>query len=137
MKVKIIYWSGTGNTEDMARLIEEGLKDKTDDVELIEVSNAEKSHVEEADLVFLGSPSMGSEVIEEQYMEPFVESISDIVKGKRIGLFGSYGWGTGEWMEDWVARMKSLGAEILGEGLIVNYSPEGEEELCREYGRSI
>ncbi len=137
-KVSIIYWTGTGNTEAMANLIAKGAKEKDSEVKLIPVSNAKSQDVLDADILLLGSPSMGSEAIEEDEMEPFVESIKDIVKDKIVGLFGSYDWGDGEWMRNWVERMNSYGAKVFEEGCIVNLSPEGEEaDKCIDYGRRI
>lgn len=136
-KVNIIYWSGTGNTEAMAQLIGEGAREKEAQVEILELSQATDKHVEEADFLFLGCPSMGDEELEDS-MEDFVSGIENLVKDKRIGLFGSYGWGNGEWMEDWIERMEGLGAKVLGQGCIVQEYPDGEnEEKCRAYGRQI
>ncbi|MBU5428032.1 flavodoxin [Tissierella pigra] len=137
-KVSIIYWSGTGNTEEMANLISNGAKENGSEVKSIPVGSAKVEDVVDADVLLLGSPSMGSEVIEESEMEPFVESIKDNVKDKVVGLFGSYDWGDGEWMRNWVERMNSYGAKVFEEGCIVNLSPEGEEaDKCVDYGRRI
>lgn len=137
-KVNIIYWTGTGNTESMANLIAEGAKEKGADVNLINVSSAGEADVKDADVVALGSPAMGAEVIEESEMEPFVESISGAVSGKKIALFGSYGWGDGEWMRGWVERMEGYGANLVNDGLIVNEAPEGEsEEECKNLGKEL
>jgi flavodoxin I len=136
--VSIIYWSGTGNTEEMARLIEQGLREKGANPKIMNVAEAALEHVEAADLVILGSPSMGAEVIEEAEMEPFVESIKSVVGGKAVALFGSYGWGSGEWMVSWEERMSGYGANLLAEGLIVNGFPEGSEaERCIDFGRTL
>ncbi|HBC95640.1 MAG TPA: flavodoxin [Clostridium sp.] len=137
-KVNIIYWSGTGNTKAMANLIAEGAGGKGADVSVLNVAEASEKDVEDADIVLFGSPAMGTEVIEEEEMDPFVESISSCVSGKKVGLFGSYGWGDGEWMRNWVKRMEDYGANVLNEGLIVQEAPEGEtEEDCRNFGRQI
>jgi flavodoxin short chain len=136
-KVNIIYWTGTGNTESMANLIAEGAKEKGADVNLINVSSASEADVKDADVVALGSPAMGAEVIEESEMEPFVESISGAVSGKKIALFGSYGWGDGEWMRSWVERMEGYGANLVNDGLIVNEAPEGESEECKNLGKEL
>ena len=137
-KVNIIYWTGTGNTEAMAKLIEEGAKEKGAEVKLLHVSEASVDDVKGADVVLLGSPAMGAEVIEESEMEPFVESIASSVSGKKLGLFGSYGWGDGEWMRSWFERMEGYGANLLNEGLIVQEAPEGSsEEECKNFGREV
>ena len=137
-KVNIIYWSGTGNTESMANLIAEGAKEKGAEVNVLRVSEASPDDVKNADIVLFGSPAMGVEVIEEEEMDPFIESISSWVSGKKVGLFGSYGWGDGEWMRNWVKRMEDYGANVLNEGLIVQEAPEGEtEEECKNFGRQV
>lgn len=136
--ISIIYWSGSGNTEKMASLINEGLRKKGINAKQLPVSEASAKDVENAELIILGSPSMGAEVIEESEMEPFVEEIRNIVNGKKMALFGSYGWGDGEWMRNWEERMKDYGADLISDGLIVNYTPEGEEaERCIEFGRNL
>lgn len=136
--ISIIYWSGTGNTEKMANLISEGLIEKGQSPKLFNISQASIEDVDAADLVILGSPSMGAEVIEEAEMEPFVEDIRTVVSGKKVALFGSYGWGDGEWMRNWEERMESYGAFLAGEGLIVNGYPEGEEaQRCIDFGKAL
>lgn len=137
-KLVIIYWSGTGNTESMAKALEEGAKIDGVEVKLLAVSAASVDDVANADLVALGCPSMGAEQLEESEMEPFVESISSVVKGKKMALFGSYGWGSGEWMQDWQERMKGYGADLIDEGFIVNEMPDDDAlEECRDLGKSL
>jgi flavodoxin short chain len=137
MKISIIYWSGTGNTEAMAGLIKEGAEGKGADVTLKPVANAHAADLE-CDVLVLGCPSMGAEVLEEDEFEPFIESIEGKVAGKTVALFGSYGWGDGEWMRNWDARMKAAGAGLAAESLIVNEAPEGEDaDRCKAFGASI
>ena len=137
-KISVIYWSATGNTEEMANLIAKGAKENGSEVRLIHVKDAKVEDVTEADVTIFGSPSMGCEEIEEREMEPFIESIKDKVKNKTIGLFGSYDWGDGEWMRNWVERMGSYGSNVFEEGCIVNLFPEGEAvDECIDYGRRI
>ncbi|NFM32466.1 flavodoxin [Clostridium botulinum] len=135
-KVNIIYWSGTGNTEKMAEAIKEGLASA--EVKLLSVSDATTKDVEEAEVVVLGCPSMGDEALEEGEMEPFVDSISNIVKGKKVALFGSYGWGDGQWMRDWEERMESYGAEIKVESLIHQREPDDSAmEECKAFAQKL
>lgn len=138
MKANIIYWSGTGNTEEMAKLIAEGLNDSGANVELKTVDNASIDDVKNCDVLILGSPSMGVEVIEECEMEPFVESIEGEVSGKKMVLFGSYGWGNGEFMTNWEERMEGSGAELLEREVIVKEFPEGDDrDKLIEIGKRI
>ena len=136
--IAVIYWSGSGNTEEMANLIAKGAKEEGAEVKVLQVSSATVDDVKNADVVALGSPAMGDEVIEEGEMEPFVESISGSIAGKPLGLFGSYGWGSGDWMVSWVSRMNDYGANVLDEGLIINEFPDGEDaDKCVEYGKKL
>jgi len=138
-KVTVIYWSGTGNTEKMAEAIVEGAKGQGIDVILKNVSEATPEDVFEADAVALGCPSMGAEELDDEEMEPFVESLnSEKIKGKPIALFGSYDWGDGEWMRNWEERMKNYGATLIEAGLIINLAPE-EDGLnkCKELGQNL
>lgn len=136
--MKIVYWSGTGNTEKMANLIASGMEEKGVSVDVVNVANADANIFEGEDIVILGCPSMGDEVLEETEFEPFIEDIKEKVSNKKVALFGSYGWGSGQWMEDWEERMISYGCISPLDTFIVNNEPEGEtEELCIEFGRKI
>jgi len=131
MKVTIVYWSGTGNTEAMAKYIAEGAQRAGAETAVLNVSNADES-VLNADVLALGCPAMGAEILEEGEFEPFIESIESKVSGKKLALFGSYGWGDGEWMRNWTERMKKAGATLVTESLIVNEVPAGDE--CKAFG---
>jgi flavodoxin I len=135
--ILIVYWSGTGNTEKMAELIAQGAKNSGAAVDIRNVALASPDMVDNYDVVALGSPAMGVEVIEEDEMEPFVESIKGKVAGKKLALFGSYDWGDGEWMESWKERMTDYGARVL-DALIVHLAPEGEsEQECLNLGAKL
>ena len=138
MKTVIIYWTGSGNTGKMAELIAEGLKSKGAMVESFLVSTANLEMVADADLVLLGSPSMGMEVVEEFEMEPFVASLEGKIQGKKMALFGSYGWGDGQWIRDWEERMKGYGAKIELESLGIQGEPTGSDaDNCIAFGAAL
>ncbi|WNY27852.1 Flavodoxin [Methanimicrococcus stummii] len=138
MKMCIIYWSGTGNTESMANLICEGAVSAGADVSLKEVSSASAADVEGADITVFGCPSMGDEILEEDEFEPFMSSVTNLLNGRKIALFGSYDWGDGEWMRIWESDVKKAGANLLKDGLIVNLEPAGDDiEKCRNFGKEI
>lgn len=137
MQINLIYWSGTGNTEAMANLIKEGAESAGATVNLKNVADASIDDVN-CDVLVLGCPSMGDEVLEESEFEPFMISIEGSLSGKKLALFGSYGWGDGQWMRDWDERMKNAGAVLAVESLIVNDAPSGEsEQECKDFGRGI
>jgi flavodoxin I len=138
-KAVIIYWSGTGNTQKMAAAILEGVTGAGAEVKLLSVDKAKLNDVMNADIVALGCPSMGAEVLEEIDMEPFISLIEKkCIKDKKIVLFGSYGWGNGEWMEEWENRMKKAGAILIEKGLILQESPDNEGiKKCRELGEKL
>ncbi len=138
-KISVIYWSGTGNTQQMAEAVAEGAKAGGADVKVIEVAKASKEDVLNADAVALGCPSMGSEVLEEEEMEPFVQSLEgENLKDKPVALFGSYDWGDGQWMRDWEERMKGMGVQLVADGLTVNNTPDAEGlEQSRQLGSQL
>ncbi|ACD22905.1 MULTISPECIES: flavodoxin [unclassified Clostridium] len=136
--MKIIYWSQSGNTEKMASLILEGIKSEGGKAELLEVSAVSLDDVKNEEILILGCPASGAEELEESEMEPFVKSLEGIIKGKKVALFGSWGWGNGEWMTEWEKRMESYGATLISEGLTVQEYPEGEDEnKCISFGKLI
>ncbi|MDR2492025.1 MAG: flavodoxin [Coriobacteriales bacterium] len=137
MKVNIVYWSGTGNTEAMANLIRQGAESKGAEVQVKPVDQAQDADLN-CDILALGCPSMGEEELEETEFEPYFASLEKQLAGRRLALFGSYGWGDGEWMEDWTKRARDLGAELVATSLVVNEGPEGDEaQRCREYGAAL
>ena len=122
MNKAVIYWSGTGNTETMAKAVAEGAG-----VEAQTVSEF-NGNIEELDAIALGCPAMGAEVLEEDEFEPFFTSIENKLSGKKVLLFGSYGWGDGEWMRSWQDRVTAAGGELVGgEGIIVNDAPSDDD----------
>ena len=124
-KINIIYWSGTGNTEAMANHIYNACNKENS--KILSVDKATVKDAEEADVLFLGCAAMGDEVLEESEMEPFMESIEGSIKGKKIALFGSYGWGDGQWMRDWEERITKCGGGLVEDSIISNGEPTDEE----------
>lgn len=133
MKTAVIYWSGTGNTEVMAQAVAEGAG-----AELFSVSDF-KGNIADYDAVAFGCPAMGAEMLEEAEFEPFFSGVEGQLSGKKVALFGSYGWGDGEWMRTWEEQVRADGAVLVnGEGLIVNEAPDDVAlEQCRELGRAL
>ncbi|HIX64002.1 MAG TPA: flavodoxin [Candidatus Mediterraneibacter colneyensis] len=139
MSISVVYWSGTGNTQAMAEAVAEGINAAGMHAEVVEVGSADASAVGSETAFALGCPSMGAEQLEETEMEPFVEALEPLVSGRKILLFGSYGWGDGEWMRDWAKRMETAGAVLVRkEGVIANEAP-GDEALeeCRAAGKEL
>lgn len=138
-KIYVVYWSQTGNTLAMAQAVAEGVKEAGKEAEVVDVSTASLDELKKASAFALGCPAMGAEVLEESEMEPFVCDVEGFAAGKKIALFGSYGWGDGQWMRDWTDRMSSAGASIVnGEGLICHEVPDADAlEECKQLGRSL
>ncbi|MDV4152138.1 flavodoxin [Clostridium sp. AL.422] len=135
--MKIIFYSDTGNTEKMAYLIKEGIEQAGKSADVINVSDVNVEDVLKDDILILGCPSKGNEVLEESEFEPFIEEISTKVSGKKVALFGSYGWGDGEWMRDFEERMKGYGCTIIDTPLIIQEEPEDDDENCINLGKKI
>ena len=137
-KTAIIYWSGTGNTEAMALAVAEGAKSVNPDAVCFTVSEISAQNAAEYDTLILGCPAMGAEVLEEDEFEPFFADLESNLGGKNVALFGSYGWGDGEWMRSWEQRVTDAGAQLIGgEGLIINDAPDDDGlAQCRELGKT-
>ncbi len=137
-KVAIVFWSGTGNTEAMAAAVEAGAKEKGLEVSVFGPGNFSESMVGEFDGIAFGCPAMGAEVLEESEFEPMFAGLESSLSGKRIALFGSYGWGDGQWMRDWEERCHAAGAELAADSVIANDAPGDEEaEQCRNLGAAL
>lgn len=132
--MKIVYYSGSGNTKRMAELIAEGIEVEGRHVNLYDVESVSAKDLLNEDIIILGCPAQGAENLEEVNMEPLVEEL----EGKKVALFGSYGWGDGEWMTNWEERMESAGAVLIAKGLIVHEEPEeADKEICISFGKRI
>lgn len=134
-KYKVIYSTMTGNTEEMAKAVKDGIESEGHSVDLLEARNATQEDVDEASGVALGCPAMGAEVLSDE-MAAFVSTVN--IEDKDTVLFGSYDWGQGEWMEDWEVVMKKNGAHLKTNGLIVHTEPSSEDlEDCKALGKQL
>ena len=138
-KIAVIYWSGTGNTEAMADLVANAAAAAGAAVDKFTASEFNVASAGDYTGFALGCPAMGAEQLEEDEVEPMFAGLEDSLGGKKIALFGSYGWGDGQWMREWCSRCEAAGANLYDEaGLIANDSPNEEaREACRELGRKL
>ena len=128
-KIYVVFWTQGGNTQAMAEAIGEGIREAGKEAEVVFVTGADIEALKAAPKFALGCPAMGAEVLEEAEMEPFVCDVEGFASGKKIALFGSYGWGDGEWMRNWVDQMKNAGADVIGgEDAICADAPDDETE---------
>ena len=135
-KIAVVFWSGTGNTEAMADAVAEGAKGAGAEVSVFNVTDFSADKVDEFDAIAFGCPAMGAETLEDSEFEPVFNECESALNGKSIALFGSYGWGDGEWMRSWEERIIASGATLVGgEGLIVNEAPDDDAlEQCKKFG---
>ena len=138
-KIYVVFWTQGGNTQAMAEAIGEGIREAGKEAEVVFVTGANLDELKAAPKFALGCPAMGAEVLEESEMEPFVCDVEGFASGKKIALFGSYGWGDGQWMRDWEERMTAAGATVLnGEGLICQETPDDDAiKQCEELGEQL
>ena len=135
-KTAIIYWSGTGNTEAMATAVLEGAKEVNSETQLFNVSEITADEAAQYDTLILGCPAMGAEVLEESEFEPFFTALETQLAGKNVALFGSYGWGDGEWMRNWEERITGAKAKLICDSIIANDAPDDRAvESCRNLGK--
>ena len=132
MKIAVIYWSGTGNTEMMAKAVAEGAG-----AELFSVSDF-SGNIADYDRLAFGCPAMGSEVLEEDEFEPFFTGIESMLSGKKIALFGSYDWGDGEWIRTWAEDAQAAGARLVADPVMANGAPDGDAtDACNALGTAL
>ena len=136
-KIAVVYFSGTGNTEAMAHAVAEGAQGAGADVSLF-TCDAFSGDVASYDALAFGCPAMGAEQLEEGSFEPMFEGCKDALAGKTVGLFGSYGWGGGEWMETWADDCRSAGIVLVSDPVICNEAPDGDAlAACSALGAAL
>lgn len=137
-KVAVVFWSGTGNTQAMAEAVASGAKDNGADVSVFQAADFSQDNVGEFDAIAFGCPAMGAEVLEESEFDPMFTAVEGLLENVKIGLFGSYGWGDGQWMRDWEERCIAAGAVLAHESVITNDAPdESALEACKAFGASL
>lgn len=137
-KAAVVYWSGTGNTQSMAELIAAGVKDAGGEAVILTSAEFTADMMDEYDAIAFGCPSMGAEQLEEDEFEPMFEACRSKLSGKKIALFGSYGWGDGEWMRNWEEMCKGDGAVFACDYVICNEAPDDEASAaCAAMGKAL
>lgn len=137
-KIAVVYWSGTGNTQAMAEAVLEGAKAGGAEAVLLTASEFDASKMDSYDSVAFGCPAMGVEVLEEGEFQPMFDSVEGKLGGKKTGLFGSYGWGDGEWMRNWEETCTTAGAVLVCDSVTCNEAPdENALEDCRALGKAL
>ena len=137
-KIAVVYWSGTGNTEAMAKAVLEGAKEKGAEVVLLTPDEFDVSMMDSYDAIAFGCPAMGAENLEESEFAPMFTEVEGSLSGKKIALFGSYGWGSGEWMADWEERSKATGAVLATDSVICQEAPDDDAvENCKKLGAAL
>ncbi len=137
-KIAIVYWSGTGNTQAMANAVLEGAKEKGAEAVMLTTAEFDAAMIPAFDDIAFGCPAMGAEVLEEEEFEPMFSACESLLKDKRIALFGSYGWGDGEWMRNWEESCVSDGAKLACDSVICNEAPDDDAlNACKKLGAAL
>ena len=137
-KVAVVYWSGTGNTEAMAMAVAEGAKGKGAEVSVITAAEFSPEQVSEYSAIAFGCPAMGAEELEETEFAPMFDAVKGSLSGKDAALFGSYGWGDGEWMRTWEEDCKSSGLNLVCQSVTCCEAPDDDAlEACRKLGNEL
>ena len=129
-KVAVVYWSGTGNTEMMAQKVAEGAKEAGAEVAVLTSADFSADDVDAYDAIAFGCPAMGAEELEDTEFEPMFSACESKLSGKKIALFGSYGWGDGEWMRTWEETCKNDGADLVCDSVICADAPDDEADAA-------
>ena len=137
-KVAVVYWSGTGNTEEMANKVAEGAKAAGAEVEVISADDFDGTDISGFDGVTFGCPAVGDEELENSVFQPVFEACEPKLAGKKVALFGSYGWGDGDWMRSWEEKCQNDGVALAVDSVICNEEPDDEAQAaCIELGKAI
>ena len=137
-KTAVVYWSGKGNTEAMANAVLEGMKAAGADAQMMTSADADKATLEAMDAVAFGCPAMGAEELEETEFAPMFDRVKDALNGKSVSLFGSYGWGDGEWMRTWEEECKNSGMNLVCESVTCCEAPDDTAlDACRNLGKEL
>lgn len=137
-KIAVVYWSGTGNTEAMAHAVADGAKSAGAEVSVFTSADFSAAKMDEFDAIAFGCPSMGAEQLEDGEFEPMFIDCESKLKDKKIALFGSYGWGDGEWMRTWEDTCRNDGAVLACDSVICQEAPDDEAEAaCRQLGAAL
>jgi len=137
-KTAVVYWSGTGNTEEMANAVAAGMKSAGAEVAVYTPEDFSAEKLDELEAVAFGCPAMGDEVLEESEFEPMFTACESKLNGKSIALFGSYGWGDGEWMRNWEDTCKQAGAVLVTESVMCQEAPDDEAvNACKALGAAL
>ena len=137
-KAAVVYWSSTGNTEMMAEAVKAGAESAGCETALYTAAEFSADKLDAFDAVAFGCPAMGDEVLEEDEFEPMFNSCKEKLAGKKIALFGSYGWGDGEWMRTWEETCREAGAVLAADYVTCQEEPDDEAtENCRALGKAL
>lgn len=137
-KIAVVYWSGTGNTEAMAEAVANGARRGGAEATVRTAGDFDASQMDGFDAIAFGCPAMGAEALEESEFEPMFSDCEGRLRGKRIALFGSYGWGDGAWMRSWEETCRSDGAVLACCSVICMEEPD-EDALrrCEDLGAAL
>lgn len=137
-KVAVVYWSGTGNTQSMADAVVAGITGKGGEAVLLTATEFDAGMIDSFDAIAFGCPSMGSEQLEESEFEPMYQDLRGSLSGKPVGLFGSYGWGDGEWIRTWAEDAQAAGARLVADPVMANGAPDGDAtDACNALGTAL
>ena len=137
-KVAIVFWSATGNTEAMADAVKDGAQEAGAEVSVFAAADFDADMVADFDALAFGCPAMGDEVLEEDEFQPMFDAVLPALNGKKVALFGSYGWGDGQWMRDWEEACQTAGVTLACECVIANEAPDDEAvAACKALGAAL
>ena len=136
-KVAIVYWSGTGNTEQMAQAVAEGVKNAGGEADVLTCAEFDSAKLADYGAVAFGCPAMGAEELEDSEFQPMWDEVKGSLGDKKVVLFGSYGWGSGEWMDAWKEDAEEAGVNVI-DSLIINEQPDDDGiAACQSLGAQL
>ena len=138
MKTAVVYWSGTGNTEAMAHAVAEGMTAAGAEAVLLTPAEVAPGDLNAYAAIAFGCPAMGAEELESDEFEPVWEACKGVLGQKPVALFGSYGWGGGEWMRTWESDCAAAGITLCAESVICQDEPDDAAlAACAALGEAL
>jgi flavodoxin I len=141
-EIIMVFASMTGNTEEMANSIAEGIRETGNDLEINDIiESSSASTFEQYSGIILGSYTWGDGELPDEFLDLFEEMDEIDLTGKKTVVFGSGDTGYDQFaaaVDILIEKLKERGAEIVLEGLKVDTNPTNEDiERCKEFGREF
>ncbi|MCH4207415.1 MAG: flavodoxin domain-containing protein [Solobacterium sp.] len=136
-KIAVVYFTGTGNTQELAEQVEAGAKSKGAETELLFSDELDTERIDSYDGIAFGCPASGTEQLNGMFYGSY-DHYRPYLKGKRVVLFGSWGWGGGKYMNEWKVQARGDGMILAADPVTCKKKPdEAALQACFKLGEIL